>query len=126
MGRPVRGWGMHKVRGGWSRGAARAALNRPDLSGRDVDLTPEPSNRGRLIHPAIAMQHPCYWHVYRVELVPDARPRHVLIAECQTEHEAFMVADLEAWQVVISRWGDRRAPFYSFRPPRPAVACELP
>lgn len=67
--------------------------------------------------PAIKSRHPAWWHVERVERCGD-QLRYVLIAETETEQAAFTVADRQASQTRITRWGDKRAPWLSFRPPR--------
>lgn len=101
--------------------AGRAASNRPDLSRfvvRDTEPRVEPVEPAdtRTDWPAISGMHPTYWHVHRVEIVGGVR-RLVLIAERRTEHDAFAIAAEQRHQCRVSRWSDRRAPYYSPRPP---------
>ena len=62
------------------------------------------------------MRHPSWWHVQRVERCK-GRLRYVLIAECQTESAAFAVVARQLSQTRIIRFGDKRAPFVSWRQP---------
>jgi hypothetical protein len=102
-----------------SRQAAKAAARRPDLSWVGPDLPPprvhDPAPRTDW--PAIESRHPGWWLVQRVERHDDG-VHLVLIAECRTEDEAFTVANRQASQVRISKWGSRLPPYYSPREPK--------
>jgi hypothetical protein len=101
---------------------ARVALNTPK---RYVEPTREElldSPRARQLDrrdwPAIRSAHPHWWQVHRIERVNGAELRYVLIAECRTEGAAFLVAHRQQSQTRITKWGDKRPPYRSARPPR--------
>jgi hypothetical protein len=106
--------------GGWSarqrgRERARAALNRPMLTDPGPS-DPVPVPRDPFVdHPPLrTMQHPTWWHVYRLEPTGP-----VLIAECRLECAALFVMQRERWQTRLMKW--QRASFDNFHPRKPGA-----
>jgi hypothetical protein len=100
--------------------AARAALNRPDLSKAretEADVVASPPVTAHRDWPAIPPQHPLWWQVHRVELHGDERV-FVLVHETPNEDDAFRVALSQDSEASISKWNDRRPVYFTQRPPR--------
>jgi hypothetical protein len=107
--------------GGWharqrGRERARAALNRPRLTDPGPpDPPPVPRDPFVDYPPLLTMQHPTWWHVYRLEA---SGP--VLIAECRHETAAIFVMTRERWQTRLTKW--KHAPLESYHPRKPSGA----
>jgi hypothetical protein len=67
--------------------------------------------------PEVQTRHPSWWQVHRVE-VHGLERRLVLVAEVRTEDEAFRVADQQASQARIHKWGSRERPYFTHRSPK--------
>src|SRR5262245_15158960 len=103
------------------RAAQRAALNRPRLDRFDAADVPASAPAAappaaRRDWPAIRSRHPRWWQVERIERC-DGRLRYVLIAETETETQAFTIMSRQLSQTRVYRFGDRRPPFVSWRQP---------
>ena len=79
----------------------------------DFDIPPPPPLTD---WPEIQTRHRGWWQVHRIEIHPGHVRKAVLIAERRTEDEAFAVAAKQASRVRITKWGDKRRPYESFRP----------
>jgi hypothetical protein len=100
------------------RATQRAQLNRMHPGPVPAARQDTPPAEERIDSPPIAPQHPTWWQVYRIELHgTPAREQAVLIAECRLEVEAFAVIGRQAHQCTLTRVGDRRPIYRSFRPP---------
>lgn len=88
-------------------------LNGPDPFG------PAPLPPPLIEHPPIAVTHPTWWQVHRVEIISvEAPPYFVLIGEFPDETTAIRFQLREQWQTRLMKWGDRRPAYFTFRPIR--------
>lgn len=105
------------------RASQRFLLNQPDLSRHVTDQEPEPLPKPPTLTdwPVIHTNHPYWWQVHRVVMGKDGSRGYQLIAECRSEDEAFRVASQQLHQCRITKWGDKRPPYFSAKSPK---VCE--
>ena len=110
------GRGSSRVR---QRASQRFLINRPDLTRHMTgpDIPAPAQDQGLRDWPAIQSTHPAWWQVHRVEQVTPGLLRYVLIAETQTEAQAFSVAVRQLHQVRITKWGTKVRPYLTMRDP---------